>query len=150
MVLITPAKKMVGESSGTVMRQNRVQGPAPSMRAASRSSSGTDCNPADMMMKDRPRNCQMVSSATAGRAQVELSSAGGGGLMPSQGSSPPAGLSRVPNPPAATATELTTVEEKTSRYAAIPLSLRCAATARPSPASRLIGPPSTTKNREDT
>src|ERR1700734_3674373 len=115
MVLITPAKKMVGESNGTVMRQNRVQGPAPSMRAASNSSSGTDCRPADMMMKDSPRNCQMVSSATEGRAQVELSSAGGVGLMPSQGRSPTTGLSKVPKTTAATATELTTVEEKISR-----------------------------------
>src|SRR5271165_4115011 len=112
MVLITPAKKMVGESRGTVIRQKRVHGPAPSMRAASSNSSGTDCNPADMMMKDRPRNCQMVRSATDGRAQVEFSSAGGVGLMPSQGSSPTTGLSSVPNTTAATATELTTVEEK--------------------------------------
>src|ERR1700728_1528844 len=122
MVLITPAKKMVGESRGTVMRQKRVQGPAPSMRAASSSSSGTDCKPANMMMKDRPRNCQIVSSATEGRAQVELSSAGGVGSMPSHGNSPTTGLSSVPNTTAATATELTTVEEKISRYAAMPLS----------------------------
>src|SRR5271155_2019292 len=115
MVLITPAKKMVGESSGTVMRQNRVQGPAPSMRAASSSSSGTDDRPADMMMNDRPRNCQMVMSATAGRAHVVLSSAGGVGLMPSQGSSPTTGLSSVPKMTEATATELTTVEEKMIR-----------------------------------
>ena len=97
------------------MRQKRVQGPAPSMRAASSSSSGTDCSPASMMMKERPRNCQMVMSATAGRAQVELSSAGGVGLMPSQGSRPTTGLSSVPNTTEATATELTTVEEKITR-----------------------------------
>ena len=115
MVLTTPAKKMVGERSGTVMRQKRVQGPAPSMRAASSSSSGTDCRPADMMMKDRPRNCQMVMSATEGRAHVVLSSAGGVGSMPSQGSSPTTGLSSVPNTTEATATELTTVEEKITR-----------------------------------
>ena len=106
---------MVGDSSGTVMRQNRVQAPAPSMRAASRSSSGTDCSPADMMMKDRPRNCQMVISATEGRAQVVFSSAGGVGLMPSQGSSPTTGFSSVPKTTEATATELTTVEEKITR-----------------------------------
>src|SRR5580692_10707137 len=115
MVLTTTAKKMVGESSGTVMRQKRVQAPAPSMRAASSSSSGTDDKPADMMMKDKPRNCQMVITATAGRAQVELSSAGGLGLMPSHGSRPTTGLSSVPKTTEATATELTTVEEKIMR-----------------------------------
>ena len=57
----------------------------------------------------------MVMSATAGRAQVELSSAGGVGLMPSQGSSPTTGLSSVPKTTEATATELTTVEEKMTR-----------------------------------
>ena len=57
----------------------------------------------------------MVMSATAGRAQVELSSAGGVGLMPSQGSSPTTGLSSVPKTTEATATELTTVEEKITR-----------------------------------
>ena len=86
------------------MRQNRVHGPAPSMRAASSSSSGTDCRPASMMMKDSPRNCQIVISATAGRAHVVLSRAGGFGLMPSQGSSPTTGLSSVPNTTEATAT----------------------------------------------
>src|ERR1700722_2244817 len=115
MVEITPAKKMVGERSGTGMRQKRVEGPSSSMRAASSNSSGTDCSPASMMMKERPRNCQMVMIATAGRAQVELSSAGGVGLMPSQGNSPTTGLSRVPNTTEATATELTTVEEKMTR-----------------------------------
>src|SRR5580704_15005920 len=115
MVLTTRAKKIVGESSGTVMRQKRVHAPAPSMRAASSSSSGTDCSPADMMMKDSPRNCQMVMRATDGRAQVVLSSAGGVGLIPSQGSKPTTGLSRVPKMTEATATELTTVEEKINR-----------------------------------
>src|SRR5271157_1382657 len=100
---------MVGESIGTVTRQNRVHDEAPSIRAASRTSSGSDCSPADMMMKDRPRNCQMVITATDGRAQVELSNAGGLGLMPSQGSSPTTGLSSVPKTTEATATELTTV-----------------------------------------
>ena len=85
------------------------------MRAASNSSSGTDCRPADMMMNDNPRNCQMVITATAGRAQVVLSRAGGVGLMPSQGSRPTTGLSKVPKITDATATELTTVEEKMTR-----------------------------------
>src|ERR1700733_1789058 len=111
----TTAKKMGGESRGTVMRQNRVQAPAPSIRAASSSSSGTVCRPANMMMKDRPRNCQMEISATAGRAHVVLSSAGGLGLIPSQGRKPTTGLSKVPKITEATATELTTVEEKITR-----------------------------------
>src|SRR6516162_2237560 len=115
MVLTTTAKKMVGERSGTVMRQKRVQAPAPSMRAASINSSGTDCSPADMMMNDRPRNCQIVMRATEGRAHVVDSSAGGVGLIPSHGSSPTTGLSRVPKMTEATATELTTVDEKIIR-----------------------------------
>ena len=89
--------------------------PAPSICAASKSSSGTDCNPADMMMKDRPRNCQMVMTATAGRAQVLFSSAGGVGLIPSHGSRPTTGFKRVPKTTEATATELTTVDEKIMR-----------------------------------
>ena len=97
------------------MRQKRVHGPAPSIRAASSSSSGTDCRPANMMMKVSPRNCQMVISATAGSAHVVLSSAGGVGLMPSHGSSPTTGFSSVPKTTEATATELTTVEEKITR-----------------------------------
>src|SRR3984885_10588694 len=111
----TTAKKMGGESNGTVMRQKRVQAPAPSMRAASSNSSGTVWSPASMMMKDRPRNCQMEINATAGSAHVVLSSAGGLGLIPSQGKRPTTGLSRVPKITEATATELTTVEEKMTR-----------------------------------
>ena len=57
----------------------------------------------------------MVMSATAGRAQVELSRAGGFGMIPSQGNSPTTGLSSVPKTTEATATELTTVEEKITR-----------------------------------
>ena len=68
-----------------------------------------------MMMKDSPRNCQIVMTATAGSAQVVLSRAGGLGLMPSQGSRPTTGLSSVPKTTEATATELTTVEEKIIR-----------------------------------
>ena len=70
------------------MRQNRVHAPAPSICAASKSSSGTDCRPADIMMKERPRNCQMVMTATAGRAQVVFSSVGGEGLIPRALSAP--------------------------------------------------------------
>ena len=114
-MLTTTAKKIVGESSGTVMRQNRVHALAPSIRAASSSSSGTDCSPASMMMNASPRNCQIVMSATDGSAHVVLSRAGGLGLMPSQGSRPTTGLSRVPKTTDATATELTTVDEKIIR-----------------------------------
>ncbi len=57
----------------------------------------------------------MVMRATEGSAQVVLSSAGGVGLMPSQGNRPTTGLSRVPKTTEATATELTTVEEKITR-----------------------------------
>ncbi len=57
----------------------------------------------------------MVIRATAGRAQVVLSSAGGVGLMPSHGKSPTTGLSSVPKTTEATATELTTVDEKIMR-----------------------------------
>ena len=115
MVATMNAKKIVGDSNGTVIRQKRVQAPAPSICAASSSSSGTDDRPADMMMKDSPRNCQIVMSATEGRAHVVLSRAGGLGLMPSQGSRPTTGLSRVPKTTDATATELTTVDEKIIR-----------------------------------
>ena len=97
------------------MRQKRVQAVAPSMRAASSNSSGTDCNPADMMMKASPRNCQMVIRATEGRAHVVLSSAGGLGLIPSHGRRPTTGFSNVPKTTEATATELTTVDEKIMR-----------------------------------
>ena len=44
-----------------------------------------------------------------------FSSVGGVGLMPSQGSSPTTGFSSVPKTTEATATELTTVEEKITR-----------------------------------
>ena len=114
MVLTTVAKKMVGESSGTVMRQNgSTSRPVDPRRL--QQLVGHRRSPADMMMKDRPRNCQMVMTATAGRAQVALSSAGGVGLMPSHGSRPTTGLSSVPKTTEATATELTTVEEKIIR-----------------------------------
>src|ERR1039457_4030331 len=115
MVPTTTPKKMVGDSMGTVTRQNRVQAVAPSIRAASRTSSGTDCSPADMMMNERPKNCQIVMSATDGSAKVVFSSNGGVGLMPSHGRRPTMGFMSVPNTTAATATELTTVDEKIMR-----------------------------------
>src|SRR5574343_1633293 len=44
--LMTSKKKVVGESSGHTIVQNRRQGPAPSMAAASMSDLGMDCKPA--------------------------------------------------------------------------------------------------------
>src|SRR5919197_3180198 len=61
----TTAKKIVGDKSGKVTRQKRDHGPAPSISAASWSSSGTDWSPADIRMKLRPRFCQIVVTATA-------------------------------------------------------------------------------------
>src|ERR1700716_91456 len=61
----TNAKKIVGDKSGNVTRQKRVHGPAPSISAASWSSSGTPCSPADIRMKLKPRFCQIVVTATA-------------------------------------------------------------------------------------
>jgi len=57
----------------------------------------------------------MVMTATAGSAQVGFWRSGGVGLMPSQGKKPTTGFIRVPKTSAATATELTTVEEKIIR-----------------------------------
>jgi len=68
-----------------------------------------------MMMNDRPRNCQTVMRATAGSAQVGFCKMDGVGLIPSHGRRPTTGFMRVPNTRAATATELTTVEEKITR-----------------------------------
>ena len=42
----TKRKKVVGDKSGKVMVQNRLNGPAPSMAAASRRLVGMDCSPA--------------------------------------------------------------------------------------------------------
>ena len=98
-----------------------------------------------MMMKESPRNCQIVITATAGRAHVVLSRAGGVGLIPNHGRRPTTGFKRVPKTTEATATELTTVEEKIMRYTAMPLSFRCAATARAKPRTRLVGTTRTTK-----
>ena len=56
--------------------------------------------------------------------------------MPSHGSRPTTGFIRVQNTTEATATEVTTVEEKIVRNTAIPFSLRWAATARARPTER--------------
>src|SRR5450759_5452206 len=106
---------MVGDSKGTVTRQNRIQGLAPSTCAASSTSSGTAWRPADMRMKLRPRFCQIVAKATAGSAQLGLSRIAGVGLIPSQGRSPTWGFMSVPKITEATATDVATVEEKIVR-----------------------------------
>ena len=115
MVPTTRPKKSVGDSSGMVTRQNMVQAPAPSRRAASRISSGNDCSPAVMMMNESPRNCHTAMRATAGSAHVGFPRMAGWGSKPSHGSRPTTGSISVPNTTAATATEVTTVEEKINR-----------------------------------
>ena len=73
-----------------------------------------------MMMKERPRNCHTAMRETAGSAQVGFCRIAGWGSMPSHGSRPTTGSMSVPNTTAATATELTTVEEKAVRNIDIP------------------------------
>src|SRR6266536_400275 len=127
----TNAKKIVGESIGSVTCQKRETAPAPSTSAASRSSSGTDWSPADIRMKLRPRFSQIVVTATATSATdgIKLRITGrfrsmigdgfwrmdGSVLMPSHGSRPTCGFSRVPKITEATATEVATVEEEKVR-----------------------------------
>ena len=60
-------------------------------------------------------NCHTAMTATAGRAQVGFCSTTGWGLMPSHGSRPTTGSISESNTTAATATDVTTVEEKISR-----------------------------------
>src|SRR5215475_2865807 len=64
----TTAKKIVGDRSGSVTCQKRDHGPAPSISAASCTSSGTAWRPADIKMKLKPRFWQMVVTATATNA----------------------------------------------------------------------------------
>src|SRR2546421_10831942 len=127
----TKAKKIVGESIGSVTRQKRETAPAPPTSAASTTSSGIDWSPADIKMKLRPRFCQIVVTATAtsatdgimlritGRCRSMTGDAfwrmDGSVLMPSHGSRPTCGFSRVPKITEATATEVATVEEKSVR-----------------------------------
>jgi hypothetical protein len=83
-------------------------------------------------------------SETAGRAHVGFSRMAGCGLMPSHGSRPTTGSISVPNTTAATATDVTTVEEKISRNHAIPRIALWAATARRRPPMRPTGTTITT------
>lgn len=68
-----------------------------------------------MMTKERPRNCQALTTDTPTSAHVGFSRMGGWGLIPSQGNSPTTGFISVPNTSAATATPVTTVDEKIVR-----------------------------------
>ena len=81
----------------------------------------------------------MAMITTAGSAQVGFDRIAGCGSRPSHGSRPTTGSIRVPKTTAATATELTTVEEKMTWKMAIPLSARWAARASIRPPSRPVG-----------
>src|SRR5262245_42307873 len=125
----TTAKKIVGDRSGSVTCQKRDQEPAPSISAASCTSSGTAWSPADIRMKLSPRFCQIVVTATAtsatdgmklritGRLMLMIGSGfwriDGSVWMPC--SNPTCGLSSVPKITAATATDVATVDEKNVR-----------------------------------
>ena len=109
--------------------RKRAHGPAPSISAASWSSSGTAWRPADIRMKLKPRFCQIVVTATAVnetegmklRITGRLMSMRGDGFWRMDGSvwmpcnSPTCGLSSVPKMTAATAIDVATVEEKNVR-----------------------------------
>src|SRR5690606_5918490 len=69
MVPTTMRKKTVGEIMGSVTERNKVQPRAPSIRAASYSSSGTPCNAASKNRTLRPSSFQTVVMATEMRAQ---------------------------------------------------------------------------------
>src|SRR5207248_7857843 len=115
MVPTTTAKKIVGDSIGSVTCQNRDHAPAPSTRAASWRSSGTPWSPADIRMNVRPSVCHTVVTDTATRAHEGFWRMGGLELMPSHGSSPTCGSSNVPKITDATATDVATVDEKIVR-----------------------------------
>ena len=68
----TTAKKIVGDSSGSVTRQNRGHGPAPSTSAASCSSSGIAWSPDDIRMNVSPSVCQIVMIATPMQREVRV------------------------------------------------------------------------------
>src|SRR5215204_3895315 len=125
----TKAKKIVGDSIGSVMLQKRVHGPAPSTSAASWISSGTAWSPADIRMKLKPRLCQIVITATAVNATDgmklritgRLMSMIGSGFWRIEGSvwmpcsNPTWGLRSVPKITDATAIDVATVDEKNAR-----------------------------------
>ena len=67
-VSTTTRKSRVGVSSGRVTVKNRRVALIPSTVAASISSSGTACRPANTMMKVRPRFCQMDEIETPNSA----------------------------------------------------------------------------------
>ena len=128
----------VGESIGRVMLVNRVHPPAPSTNALSYSSRGMLCSAAVAMMKVNPRPDQTMLSPTAGSAQVPSLSRPGffdAGKMPEKrsDSSPTWGCSRTNQISEATATLVTTVEEKIVRNTPMPRRCLSANTARPTP-----------------
>ncbi len=128
------AKNSVGEISGTVIRKKRRVPLAPSTAAASSRSSGTEFSAALINMKAKPRFCQMLTVATAGRAQVGFPRIPTPPRCPIQyENSPVVGSRRVKNITDATATEVAIVEEKIVRKIRIPARCRCAKTAIPSP-----------------
>jgi hypothetical protein len=68
-------KSTTGESIGSVTCQKRCTAPAPSMLAASYSSSGTPCSPArKMIMRLPPTEPQSAISTTEGIAHSALPS----------------------------------------------------------------------------
>ena len=63
---------MNGVSSGRVMRQNRCQTEAPSMRAASITSSGRLCSPASRIRYTNGVHCQASMTMMVGIAHATL------------------------------------------------------------------------------
>ena len=98
----TAAKKIVGDMSGTMTRQNDRHALAPSIRAASSTSSGSDWSPAIMMMNEKPRNCHAWMPATASIAHAGDWAIPGAVLTPSHCMSPLVGLRIVLKMTAAT------------------------------------------------
>ena len=120
--------------------QNRTVPVAPSIAAASLSSSGIPCSPAVTRMKVKPRLAQTLETATDHNA-VSGSRRNPGFLIvgnrslihPMLASTPTSGWSRNSHIRLATATDVATVEEKIVRKMPIRLSVLLASTARPTP-----------------
>src|SRR5690625_6430146 len=82
MMTITSTKKVVDESSGSVMNRKPANGPAPSIVAASYSVFGMPCRPARNRTIEKPICCQMLMMIIAGSAQVVLDNQEGGSVTP--------------------------------------------------------------------
>ena len=63
------AKKMIGDSNGSVIWRNRTKLDAPSTSDASSTSVGSDWSAALIKMKVKPTFAHIVTIATAGNAQ---------------------------------------------------------------------------------